>query len=213
MTGRELMSKPTEQLGAHGFTLVEMMVTLVVVAVLLATVMPNLAAFGANSRLTAAAEQVYSHIELARSEAVARSVPVFLNFGDTGDAEWTYGMSVNSDCAVAEIIPTGTDACVMVIDDGDGNVDPGDGSVDGGDLVLSRSTGDEHTDVTLSIDNFSSGDTQIRFDPLRGMSDTGDILLVASSGRQLLVRVSPMGQARICSPDGSMAGYSTEDCS
>ena len=114
MTGRELMTKPSTKLGAQGFTLVEMMVTLVVVAVLLAMVMPNLAAFGANSRLTAAAEPVYSHIELARSEAVARSVPVFLNFGDTGDAEWTYGMSVNADCAVAEIIPTGTDACVMV---------------------------------------------------------------------------------------------------
>jgi type IV fimbrial biogenesis protein FimT len=196
----------------RGFTLVELLVAMVVMAVLVSAIIPSFAGFGANTRLTAAAEQVHAHLQQARSEALTRSAPTFVNFADTGDTDWTYGMSLNPGCAVAQTDPTAAGSCVLVVDDGDGSVDPGDGSVDTGDLVLSRSVGADHTDVRMVINNFSSGTSDIRFDPVRGTSDTGDIRLFASNGNQLVVRVNTMGQSRICSPDGSMGAYTENAC-
>ena len=185
---------------------------MVVMGVLVAAVIPSLVAFGANARLTDAAEQVHAHLQQAQSEALARSAPTFVNFADTGDTDWTYGMSLTPGCVVAETDPTAAGACVLVVDDGDGNVDPGDGSVDTADLVLARSIGADHTDVSMAINNFSGGGTDIRYDPVRGMSDSGDILLLASNGNQLMVRVNTLGHSRICSPDGSMGTYTSNAC-
>lgn len=197
----------------HGFTLPELLVTLAVMAILLGGAVPAVTNFVDRERVTSAAEQIYVHMSQARSEAVSRSAPVFMNFGANGTATWTYGVSGVANCTLATTNPTTAGACVLVIDDGDGNVDPGDGSVDAGDLVLMRNPSTEHPGVVMSIANFSSGNTNIQFDPVRGTSDAGDVLLVSPDGtRRLSVRLGLLGQARICSPDGSVGGYSTVNC-
>ena len=197
----------------RGFTLPELLVTVAVMAILLGGAVPAVTNFVDRERVTSAAEQVYIHMSQARSEAVSRSAPVFMNFGANGTATWTYGMSGAANCTLATTNPTTAGACVLVIDDGDGNVDPGDGSVDTGDLVLMRSPSTEHAGVVMSIANFSSGNTNIQFDPVRGTSDAGDVLLTSPDGtRNLSVRLGLLGQARICSPDGSVGGYSTANC-
>lgn len=56
----------------HGFTLYELMITLVVVGVILTFGIPNLTAFTLNSRMTAAANDLHAAFQMARSEA-ARS--------------------------------------------------------------------------------------------------------------------------------------------
>lgn len=61
-----------------GFTLIELMFTIVVLAVLLGIGVPNFRDFIRNSRLTAAANDLLADINLARSEAVKRRVPVTL---------------------------------------------------------------------------------------------------------------------------------------
>ena len=61
-----------------GFTLIELMFTIVVLAVLLGIGVPNFRDFVRNSRLTSAANDLLTDVNLARSEAVKRRVPVTL---------------------------------------------------------------------------------------------------------------------------------------
>lgn len=56
----------------RGFTMVELLVTLVVLAILLALAAPNMASFINNSRLRASQSELVSALTLARSEATKR---------------------------------------------------------------------------------------------------------------------------------------------
>lgn len=61
-----------------GFTLLEMMFTIALLAVIVGVGVPNLRDFVRNSRMTAAANDIVTDFNLARSEAVKRRVPVTL---------------------------------------------------------------------------------------------------------------------------------------
>lgn len=60
--------------GAAGFTVIELMITLVVMAVMLAIAIPNLRGVMARNQLLAQTTQLASALAMARSEAVSRSV-------------------------------------------------------------------------------------------------------------------------------------------
>ena len=57
---------------ARGFTLIELMVTVMVLGIITAIAVPSFAALLQSQRVSSAATQVYSLFALARSEAVAR---------------------------------------------------------------------------------------------------------------------------------------------
>jgi len=61
-----------------GFTLLELMVALTVLALLLGIGVPSFRDFVRNSRMTAAANDIVTDFSIARSEAVKRRVPVTL---------------------------------------------------------------------------------------------------------------------------------------
>ena len=61
---------------ARGFTLVELMVTLAVIAILAVIAMPSMTALINNSRLNGQAEELVASIQLARAEAVRRNARV-----------------------------------------------------------------------------------------------------------------------------------------
>jgi len=61
-----------------GFTLLEMMFTLTLLAVIVGIGVPNLRDFVRNSRMTSSANDIVTDFNLARSEAVKRRVPVTL---------------------------------------------------------------------------------------------------------------------------------------
>jgi type IV fimbrial biogenesis protein FimT len=61
-----------------GFTLIELMVTIFVLAILLGIGVPNFRDFIRNSRITGATNDIITDFNLARSEAVKRRVPVTL---------------------------------------------------------------------------------------------------------------------------------------
>jgi len=69
-----LISKMKHKQG--GFTLVELMFTVIVLAVLLGIGLPNFRDFLRNSRMTAAANDLLTDYNYARSEAVKRRLPV-----------------------------------------------------------------------------------------------------------------------------------------
>ena len=72
-----------------GFTLVELVTVLTIVAILAAIAMPNLAVMMAGQRMRATGTDLVSSLLLARSEAIKRNADVEIAPQTAGD--WTSG--------------------------------------------------------------------------------------------------------------------------
>lgn len=70
---RHVTAAPRHCRRAHGFTLVELMVTIAVAAVLLVIAVPSFRTITINNRLRTAADDVYSSVSTARMEAIKRN--------------------------------------------------------------------------------------------------------------------------------------------
>jgi type IV fimbrial biogenesis protein FimT len=179
-----------------GFTIMEMLITLTVLAILVAAALPSMSGLADRQKFVGTAEQIYGHLQQARSEAIARSIPTYANFDD-GAAAWAYGINSSAPgCDVAVTDRTDANACTIRVDDGDG--------VDGDeDLILMRFTSADHDDVEMVITAFTPmGSTEITFDPVRGTATGGTVQLTSSStDLELNIVVSVLGRVEICSPD------------
>ena len=96
-----------------GFTLIEMMVTLTLLAILIALVTPSFRGLLADNRAAAQANALVGSLMLARSEAIKRNAPVVLCRSNSGTScagsEWEDGWILWADM------------------DRDGTLDPDDG--------------------------------------------------------------------------------------
>jgi type IV fimbrial biogenesis protein FimT len=188
----------------RGVSLLEMLIAMAILGIIVSVAVPSMSEFGANQRLIGAAEQVYGHVQQARSESVGRNVPVYVNFSADSTTTWTYGMGLATGCTVATTNPTTAGACILTVDSGDGDL------VDDADKVLMRFPSTDFEDVKMGI-VFAGGVTQISYDPIRGTATpaSAQINLESSGGKRLRVTVSLLGRSELCSPDGSVSGYGT----
>lgn len=79
-----------------GFTLVELLITLVIVSILLVTAIPSFITLYQEHHLKTTVQQLYYVLKFAQSEARKSNVTVYANFG-TGD-NWCYGTNKTSTC-------------------------------------------------------------------------------------------------------------------
>jgi type IV fimbrial biogenesis protein FimT len=107
-----------------GFTLIELMFTIVVLAVLLGLAAPNFRDFLRNSRLTTAANELLADAHLARSEAIKRRAAVSICSTADPHAE-------EPDCRAPNA--TNFSGWLVFVDDTDG-----DGRWDAGEEILRR---------------------------------------------------------------------------
>jgi len=191
-----------------GFTLIEIMVTLAVTGILLSIAVPSLNSFFDKRRLIEGTEAIYSEIQLARSESVARSSDIHIEFVTDGGENWDFGISEAADCTVTILNPTTANACFLEIDDGDGVSGEDD------DKVLKLVRHDDHEGVRMIAASFAGNSNDITFDSVRGTAETGSIRLESDSGLKLRVDVTALGRVKICSPAGidHVAGYESTGC-
>ncbi|HRJ52612.1 MAG TPA: GspH/FimT family pseudopilin [Candidatus Thiothrix moscowensis] len=132
----------------QGMTLVELMVTIAIVAILATVAAPSLSSMMENNRLNAINNQMVSAVHYARSEAVKRAFPVTM-----------CAREADGSCATATTAATGTgfeDGWVIFVDcDADTVIDAGNvcdfdgnGTAEAPELVLSE-------DAPSKVDNLT----------------------------------------------------------
>ncbi len=171
-----------------GYTVYEMLITLLIASLLVGIAVPSLRFFVVNSKLSTGTNSLVIALNLARSEAVTRSVPVSVCPSTTGtnctSTAWNQGWIVFVDEDVA-------------------------GTVDGADLILLRSDGFS-SDVNVSL----VGPPYLQFQPTGSLVDECGVeclhgpdkaLLAANDGAvslPLLLWLLPGTAAYAAPPDG-----------
>jgi type IV fimbrial biogenesis protein FimT len=97
-------SKPPNPAGrARGFTLIELMVTVAVLAIVLSLAAPSFASLMASNRMSTQTNEFIGALNLARSEALRRAQPVTLLSADNDNYSrgWTVFPDLNGNGAAA----------------------------------------------------------------------------------------------------------------
>jgi type IV fimbrial biogenesis protein FimT len=178
---------------AHGVTLIELMTVIAIMAILLAVAVPSFSSFLSKRRVENALTELTTDLQFARSEAAQRNVSVRITFG-TG-------------CYVVHTVGSTATSCTQA-----GGASLGTGAVEVKTVKLE----------TGSVLSFRPNNTltYLMFDSVRGMATwdgtgttSGSVDITSSAGSwQLRASVTPVGRTKACSPNASVAGYSSTSC-
>lgn len=183
----------------RGFTLVELMVSLAVLAILTAMATPSFVDFFDRGRVRGAADSVVSLIASARAEAVKNDLDVNVAMAGSGTA-WCLGG--NAAAAAAGGQPAGAAvACDCT--------DTGACLVSGQRLAIEPGA---HPDVSVRT---ALGAALVFDGTLGALTPLGahSLVLTSPSGRyDVAVQVSTLGQARLCTPVNKPAMSGIPSC-
>lgn len=176
----------------NGFTLYELLVTLLIVGVVLTLGVPNLSEFTANSRLSGTANDLHASFQLARSEAARSKTNI------------TICASANSLTAGADCGGTWEQGYIIFVDD------DGDLLRAGPTETVLRAHGEIATDVVMSVANdatyFSYASTGLGRGDVGGnpsltqvvmCDDRGNIVGAGGNSAARLFVATPLGRATV----------------
>jgi type IV fimbrial biogenesis protein FimT len=180
----------------YGFTLVELMVTVAVAAILLILAVPSFADFIDKSRLRGASDSVVDFINKARAQSVKQGRDVNVAFDGTSTA-WCVGANVAAEPAnPGEPIPA-VEPCAC-------GTTPAACVVEGQQSTLDSSTLNGVT-IDAIPDDFTFDSRLGTINPL------GTTVATLTSPRkkfELKLTVSPIGQVSLCVPATSKRAFS-----
>jgi type IV fimbrial biogenesis protein FimT len=174
---------PSMTMKMRGLTLMELMVTVAIMAILLVLAVPSFNSFLARGRLSGAAEGLAQDLQLAKSEALRRNASITISFS-TGGA-WCYGTVVS------------TTAC--------------DCTDQAPPCSLRRMDSTAYAGVTMVATSFT--DNATTFSARLGMASPGWVDLTHPNAGTLRVSVgeagqtTPSSQVRICSTSGGLGHH------
>ncbi|MBI3525652.1 MAG: GspH/FimT family pseudopilin [Betaproteobacteria bacterium] len=187
----------------RGVTLVELMISLVIGAVLLSLGVPSFMSWIQNSQIRTAAEAIQNGLQLARVEAVRRNAPV----------RFQLVTNVTASCALAPVSPSTTSGSWAVSQDDPSaacNIPPSETTAPRIIQVRNTAEGSPNAVVTaetLSLIIFNGlgrvtpvppGNLDFNITNLTGGNCIG--ATIAGPMRCLRVSVSTGGQIRMCDP-------------
>lgn len=165
----------------RGFSLAELLATMAIVAIALASALPSFSELGARNRLRNVVERLRSDIQLARAESLRRNRDVILSFQRSDDgSQWCYGLSLADGCD-----------CRLVAGPGACQLDPGVSTV----VSSTHSRG-----IRSTTPPFAIGDGRLVMSAVRPTATAGSARF-ASIRNEAEVRVAAMGRVRLCSPE------------
>jgi type IV fimbrial biogenesis protein FimT len=134
-----------------GFTLIELMITLAIAAVLLTVALPSMRTFIENSRIKAASFDVQSALILARSEAIKRNADVTLT--STGGANWKSGWTITAGGATIQAQDAYTSSAKLAISGPASLVYKGTGRLSAtvGAITVSSTGSSRTSTITISL--------------------------------------------------------------
>ena len=204
----------------HGFTIIELMVTVAVMLVLMAIAQPSFEGLRQRTAIRGAGEHLLSFWNQARLEAAKRNAFVKVSVSQTNSGkQFCLGADVTAD-------PTDTTPCDCF--ETDNTVDPGycDIAIFPGGAATSANQS-EWRGVTLSGVTLGGGTLITAIEPaiieskrtnLVVAGDDGKITLTGPGGQfayQLDLRVDRFGRAVLCEPTGAthkLPDYSSRQC-
>ena len=203
--------------GNRGFTIIELMIVIVIVAIGVALAIPSFRDLIERKAVGGAAEAAYEQLQIARSHALKRSKAILVDFYpgvDSTDTNWAVGITDKMAGCDAEDT-SGSDLCTIDYDNDAGTTDP----------IVMRIMGSNHKNITMSqvtgfadpavfsgaCDTASPTNEQACFDFVRGLARTGEYNF-ASSKYTLQVQVNQLGHVKVCVPGSvpKVVGY--DDC-
>jgi type IV fimbrial biogenesis protein FimT len=172
----------------HGFTVIELMISLAVLAIITSLALPSYRSILEKRQVTSGAEQLGAFLSSAQLESVKRNQFVAVNYQDNS-GDWCLGMragdaaGVDCDCTVTD--PTAANACAL-----------------DGTLKVFNSSSLNYPDV-LNSAAVGTDDT-IVYDPVRGLTQefetvTLELQSVPEGNYALDVEVAVTGRVKICS--------------
>jgi type IV fimbrial biogenesis protein FimT len=160
---------------ASGFTIVELMIGLAIVAILVFNAIPSYTAWIQNTKIRNAAESVSNGLQLARAEAIRRNASVQFELG--ADSGWTVRVPDPAEIVQQRSAAQGSNGVTRA-------TQPGAAT-----MVTFNSLGRVAPNA-----NGSASITQVTF-------DVPTTMLPAALSRDLQVTVSPAGRVRMCDPN------------
>jgi type IV fimbrial biogenesis protein FimT len=167
-----------------GFTLIELMITLVVLGIMAFLALPSYTAWIQNTEIRTAGEGILSGLTFARSEAVRRNTSVELRMD--GGAGWTASLSTTGEVIQTRTAQEGTSHAVVTI------------TPVGSDRVTFSGLGRVTTN-----DDGSVAITAVKVD---------SNAIPADQSRELCVTVNATGLARMCDPNPTLTVGDTRAC-
>jgi len=204
---------------SKGFTLIEMMITLGVIAIIASLALPSYRAIIEKRQVTSGAEQFAAFFSTVKSHAVKRNHDIAMYPLADGD-EWCMGFKEfnknlsdsENDCSCIETEVTNANACRVDLNN--------DGSWQANELTVLRSS-DLRKPETLTDIALQGNTKYFVFDSVRGFLDVSDSdyannmkLSFANGQYGLEVRIDRLGRTFICSAQSAttpVPGY--DSCS
>lgn len=200
----------------RGFTLVELMVVIAIVAIAVTLAVPSFRDLIERKAVGGAAEAAYEQLQIARSQAIKRSKPILVDFYVPGSGtNWAIGFTDKiAGCDAESTVLSASGACTIEDYNNDGNAS---------DRQLKRIEGADYKNITMiSLGTaFANANTLTGvcavgtapagtacFDYVRGLARTGAYLF-SSANYKLNVEVAMLGNVNICIPSGEkkIVGY------